>query len=430
MYKIPTFDPGFAYIIQHMRYQIQLDKRELHGEITLPSSKSISNRLLILNALAEKEGRLENLSESDDTRVLVEGLGTGEGTVDIGHAGTSMRFLAAYLSIQPGEYILTGSRRMQQRPIGKLVDALKDLGAKIEYLDRTGYPPLSIRGEMLNGGEINVDSSISSQYISALMMIGPALKEGLVIRLENEVVSASYIQLTQSLMRDLGIPVKFTGTRIEVPCHNFEGKNIYVEGDWSAASYWYAIAALADHAEFEIKGLQKESLQGDSVLPVLFRQFGVDTTFTEDGIQLKTIQSSKEKFEYNFGDSPDLAQTVALVCGLLNIPFRFTGTGTLKIKETDRVVALQTEMKKLGILVDADPEGEWMSWDGNMATDLPGIKQIKTYQDHRMAMAFAPAAILFPGLIIEDPDVVKKSYPGFWNDLQNVGFNIKVLNSE
>ncbi|KKL76620.1 hypothetical protein LCGC14_2043050, partial [marine sediment metagenome] len=232
MYKISTFDPDFAYIIQHMRYQIQLDKRELHGEITLPSSKSISNRLLILNALAEKEGRLENLSGSDDTRVLVEGLGTGEGTVDIGHAGTSMRFLAAYLSIQPGEYILTGSRRMQQRPIGKLVDALKDLGAKIEYLDRTGYPPLSIRGKMLNGGEINVDSSISSQYISALMMIGPALKEGLVIRLKNEVVSASYIQLTQSLMRDLGIPVKFTGTRIEVPCHSFEGKDIFVEGDW------------------------------------------------------------------------------------------------------------------------------------------------------------------------------------------------------
>ena len=410
-----------------MRYQIQLDKRELQEKITLPSSKSISNRLLILNALSEKEGRLENLSGSVDTAVLIEGLGTGEGTIDIGHAGTSMRFLAAYLSIRPGVFILTGSRRMQQRPIGKLVDALKDLGADIVYLDKTGYPPLSIKGGILDGGEINVDSSISSQYISALMMIGPALQKGLTIQLDNEIVSASYIHLTKSLMIELGIPVKFTGTRIEVPFHSYKGRDICVEGDWSAASYWYAITALADHAELEIKGLQKESNQGDSVLPELFHPLGVGTIFSEDCIRLKKIRRSIEKFEYHFGNNPDLVQTMAVLCGLLDIPFRMTGTRTLKIKETDRITALQAEMRKLGILIEADPDGAWISWDGKKTPNLPEIKQIKTYQDHRMAMAFGPAAILFPGLIIEDPDVVNKSYPGFWNDLQNAGFNIKVL---
>ncbi|MFC2113264.1 3-phosphoshikimate 1-carboxyvinyltransferase [Bacteroidota bacterium] len=397
----------------------------MQGIISLPASKSISNRLLILNALSEGTGTLENLSESDDTRVLQEGLKSGEGTIDIGHAGTSMRFLAAYLSISPGEYILTGSSRMQQRPIGKLVDALTGLGASISYLVTTGYPPLSIKGHPLDGGEIRVDSSISSQYISALMMIGPVLNNGLTIHLENLVVSASYIHLTKNLMKEMGIPVKYTGTTIEVPFQKYKGKDMRVEGDWSAASYWYALAALAEKADLEIRGLQKNSYQGDSVLPELFHPLGVETTYTKVGIRLRKIRRPITNFEYNFGDSPDLVQTMAVLCSLLDIPFRMTGTTTLKIKETDRINALQTEIRKLGILIETDPNGAWISWDGKKSPNIPGDIQIKTYQDHRMAMAFAPAAVIFPGLVIEDPGVVNKSYPGFWKDLEMVGFDIQ-----
>ena len=410
-----------------MQYSLAKDSKNLFGSIRLPASKSISNRLLILYALARKGGSLGNLSDSDDTTVLKKALESGQGTIDIGHAGTAMRFLTAYLCIQEGRYILTGSGRMLQRPIGELADALRGLGARIEYMGIPGFPPLSIEGTRIAGGELSADGSISSQFISALMMIGPALEMGLVIRLENEVVSSSYIHLTKNLMTELGIPVKFAGTRIEVPHQQYDGKDMQVEGDWSAAGYWYAMAALSEQADFEILGLRKESYQGDSVLPELFRPLGVDTGYQKNGIVLKRIQGSLRKFEFDFSDNPDLVQTMAVLCCLMDLPFMMRGTRTLKIKETDRIFALEQEMKKLGFLINADPLGTWISWNGEKSPEVPRIKTIKTYQDHRMALAFSPAALRFPGLVIEDPGVVNKSYPGFWEDLGSTGFSIEEM---
>jgi 3-phosphoshikimate 1-carboxyvinyltransferase len=401
-----------------------MDKKRLEGCLVLPASKSISNRVLILNALSKEPGKLQNLSDSDDTRVLQKALDSDEETIDIGHAGTAMRFLTAYLSISEGERILTGSGRMKERPIGELVGALNELGADIQYAGNPGFPPLSIRGRKIRGGSIQVDSSISSQYISALMMIGPSLEEGLSIRLENEIISSSYIRLTAELMQEYGIPVSFTGNRIEVPFHPYRGKDMYVEGDWSAAGYWYAMGALSGGTELEVQGLSRRSGQGDSALPELFRPLGVTTKFTEKGIILGKGPGTLDNFEFDFRDNPDLVQTMAVLCGLMRMPFIMRGTRTLKIKETDRILALQKEMKKLGIAIEADSGGEWISWDGKVDPVVPGTIEIRTYQDHRMAMAFSPAAILHPGLIIQDPGVVNKSYPDFWGDLHRVGFRI------
>ncbi len=404
-----------------------MDQKDLLGGIILPASKSISNRLLILNALADRAGTLENLSTSDDTRVLEGALRSGEGTIDIGYAGTAMRFLTAYLSIREGRFVLTGSERMRQRPIGELVDALNELGAGIQYLEKPGYPPLSIQGRRIPGGEISVDSSISSQFISALMMIAPALQNGLIIRLGNEIVSSSYIHLTKNLMLDLGIPVRFSGSGIRIPFHKFRGKDMSIEADWSAAGYWYALAVLTGRTELEVGGLQRGSYQGDSVLPELFHPLGVETLFRKDGIVLRNIPRTIERFEFDFSNNPDLVQTMVVLCSLVDLPFYMSGTRTLKIKETDRIHALQVEIKKLGIVLKADPGGAWISWDGEKTSDVPQIKQIKTYHDHRMAMAFSPAAIKHPELIIEDPGVVNKSYPGFWKDLESTGFSLKEL---
>ena len=406
-----------------MRYQLAAELPELIGKIRLPASKSISNRLLILNALASNPGTLSNLSDSLDTQVMLQALeGSGE-KINIGHAGTAMRFLTAFLSIREGEHFLTGSDRMQHRPIRELVDTLNSLGASISYAGQDGYPPLLIRGRSLAGGEIAIDSSISSQYISALMMIAPVLRKGLTIHLQNEVVSSSYIRLTRDLMLALDIPVSFLGDTIMVPHHEIKGRDILVEADWSAASYWYAMAALAEKVELEIEGLFEESCQGDAVLPDLFRAFGVRTEFIPGGIRLDRTDRSIHEFHFDFQDNPDLVQTLAVLCGLLDLPFRFSGTQTLKIKETDRVLALRQEMARLGILLDVDQSGRWMSWDGRRRVKRETSPVIRTYQDHRMAMAFAPAAMKLTGLIIEDPGIVRKSYPGFWEDLMAVGFS-------
>jgi 3-phosphoshikimate 1-carboxyvinyltransferase len=407
-----------------MNYQLYPDRDRLSGSLRLPASKSVSNRLLILNALATSEGKLENLSDSDDTRVLQQALTAGDEAIDIGHAGTAMRFLTAYLSIREGNFFLTGSERMKRRPIGKLVDALVGLGADIRYGGEQGYPPLHIRGRKIRGGRISIDSSISSQYISALMMIGPSLQEGLTLQLENEVISSSYIRLTAALMKDLGIPVVHSGQLIEIPFHPYAGKDMKVEGDWSAASYWYAMAALSGGTELGIVGLTQESLQGDSVLPELFHPLGVQTSFSGQEVGLKTIRRTVDRFEFDFRDNPDLVQTLAVLCGVLRIPFMMKGTKTLRIKETDRILALKNELAKLGVILKADPNGEWISWNGGPSSLPSGQIKIGTYQDHRMAMAFSPAALKFPGLIIEDPEVVHKSYPGFWKDLERTGFRI------
>jgi 3-phosphoshikimate 1-carboxyvinyltransferase len=336
-----------------------------------------------------------------------------------------MRFLTAFLSIQDGNYILTGSERMQNRPIKELVDALKSLDAAISYAGREGYPPLSIQGRSLEGGEIAIDSSISSQYISALMMIAPVLHKGLKLHLQKEMVSSSYIKLTRDIMLELGIPVEFSGTTIQIPSHEITGRDITVEADWSAASYWYAMAAFAERVELEIEGLFAESYQGDAVLPELFVGFGVQTEYIPEGIRLNKTERTIHELNYDFRENPDLVQTMVVLCGLLDIPFHFSSTQTLKIKETDRVLALRQEMARLGILLEVDQNGSWIRWDGSSRVGLETIPAILTYQDHRMAMAFAPAAMKLPGLIIEDPLVVHKSYPRFWDDLEAVGFTFR-----
>ena len=284
-----------------------------------------------------------------------------------------------------------------------------------------------IRGRELEGGEVSIDSSVSSQYVSALMMIAPALEKGITINLLNEIVSASYVRLTKNLMEMHEIPVELSGKRIRIPSCVFEARDIRVEGDWSAAGYWYSLAALCEEADIEIAGLGTGSYQGDAVLPELFRPLGVDTTATDEGVKLGRIRGTATGFEYHFGDSPDLVQTMAVVCAMLGIPFRMTGTKTLKIKETDRIVALQRELRKLGFILDADPAGSWIAWDG-VRSEPSASPQIDTYQDHSMAMAFAAASIRFPGLVINEPGVVHKSYPGFWKDLESVGFLISRLN--
>ena len=407
-----------------MVYRLEKDHPNLVGKVRLPASKSISNRLLILNALASPHGILENLSDSDDTQVLLHALESSSDVIDIGHAGTAMRFLTAYLSITEGTYILTGSDRMKNRPIKELVDALRDLGARVSYAGEEGYPPLSIQGRFLEGGEIAIDSSISSQYISALMMIAPVLRSGLKIHLQKTAVSSSYIKLTRDLMMEMGIQVDLSGDSIHIPHQNIEGKDMMVEGDWSAASYWYAMAALSERVDLEIEGLFAGSYQGDAILPELFTSFGVQTEYFSGGIRLKRTGGPVQEFNHDFRENPDLVQTMVVLCGLMEIPFRFSGTQTLKIKETDRVVALRREMEKLGISIEADPSGNWIRWIGHSKGGMDPHPAIKTYQDHRMAMAFAPAAMRIPGLGIEDPGVVHKSYPRFWEDLRSVGFAV------
>jgi 3-phosphoshikimate 1-carboxyvinyltransferase len=410
-----------------MRYQLEWNQMELIGKVKLPASKSISNRLLILNKLSKKPGKLSNLSESDDTRVLMNFLETEENNINIGHAGTAMRFLTAFLSIQEGSHHLTGSDRMLKRPIKELVDALIRMGASISYLGEEGYPPLSIHGRSLEGGDIDIDSSISSQYISALMMIGPVLRNGLMINLENEMVSSSYINLTREIMLELGIPVEYSGKTIQIPYHEFDGKDITIEADWSAASYWFAMAAMADRVELEINGLTKQSCQGDAILPNLFAGLGVTTEYIPHGIMLKRAKRKIHELRYDFRNNPDLVQTMVVVCGMLDLPFQFSGTQTLKIKETDRIIALQQEMARLGIILEVDPEGTWIRWKGKKRAKRGPSPAIKTYQDHRMAMAFAPVAMKVPGLIIEEPEVVHKSYPRFWEDLLELGFAIREI---
>lgn len=380
--------------------------------------------MLIIRSLAGSSAQLNNLSNSDDTDVLKQALEENPDIKDVGHAGTAMRFLTAYLATTPGEVVLTGSPRMKERPIGSLVEALRKLGAKINYLEEEGYPPLRIFGGSVRGGDIEIEAGISSQFISALMMIGPVLKGGLRIKLAGEVVSATYIEMTLSLMKQSGIEASFDGKQILVPEKPYVLKDFTVESDWSGASYWYQVAALLPGSEILLPNLSRESLQGDSVLADLFAALGVSSSFSKQGL---LIRSSKGKlpvqFKYDFTGCPDLVQTCAVALCSLGIPFRFTGTRTLRVKETDRIAALGSELGKVGFLLQDDPAGEWMAWDGSRC-EPEKDPVIATYHDHRMAMAFAPLAISQGKIAIEDPGVVTKSYPAFWEDLMKAGFKI------
>ena len=375
--------------------------------IQLPASKSISNRALIINALGKGIYPPENLSDCDDTQVMIKALTEGKETIDIMAAGTAMRFLTAYLSATSGERIITGTARMQQRPIQILVNALRELGAEIEYTHNEGYPPLRIKGAELKGNEITLKGNVSSQYISALLMIGPVLKDG----------------LTLQLMQDFGAKATWTSpSSISVAPQPYQSVPFTVESDWSAASYWYQIAALSPEAEIELLGLFRNSYQGDSRGAEVFSRLGITTEFTPQGVKIKKTGKAPERLEEDFVDIPDLAQTFVVTCALLNIPFRFTGLQSLKIKETDRIAALRTELKKLGYLIEEENDSVLM-WNGERC-EPEAVPVITTYEDHRMAMAFAPAVITFPKLLIADPQVVSKSYPGYWEDLKLAGFQV------
>lgn len=405
-----------------MRYKLSIPTA-LKSCIKLPSSKSISNRVLIINALAKGEHTPQNLSDCDDSRVMLKALLENNDPIDIMAAGTAMRFLTAYLSITPGEKTITGTERMQNRPIAILVDTLRSLGAKIEYVAKEGFPPLLIAGNELAGGSINIQGNVSSQYISALLLIAPMLKEGVRLTLEGEIISRPYINLTIRLMQEFGAHAEWTSANtLEIAAQPYRSVPFVVESDWSAASYWYQLAALSDEAEIELTGLFENSYQGDYRGAEIFERLGVSTRFTDRGVCLQKTPLQVERLVEDLVDIPDLAQTFVVTCALLNIPFHFTGLQTLKIKETDRISALITELGKLGYRIRQENDSA-LIWNGERTTPQ-ALPEIHTYEDHRMAMAFAPAAIRFPEIRIVEPQVVSKSYPRFWEDLKQAGATI------
>lgn len=410
----------------------------LNTSVSLPASKSISNRALILYALAQGETLPKNLSDCDDTRVMIHALTDNAEVIDIRAAGTAMRFLTAYLSVMPGTRLITGTVRMQQRPIRILVDALRTLGAQIVYAGNEGFPPLRITGTKLVGSEVSLPGSVSSQYISALLMIGATLPRGLVVHLTGDIVSRPYIDLTLHLMRDFGAKVQWTSADcITVAPGGYRDTPFLVESDWSAASYWYEMVAVlgmlhkvrkvSGDVRVELRGLFKNSCQGDCHGAELFAKLGVRSEYFAQGVVLSLGNEAVSRLEADLLNMPDLAQTFAVTCCLMDIPFRFTGLQSLKIKETDRLYALVTELRKLGYVVCSEQESI-LYWEGERC-EPDGQPCIDTYEDHRMAMAFAPASLVFPTLCINHPGVVSKSYPHYWDDLREAGFSIKERNA-
>ena len=406
---------------------------KLRLAVKLPASKSISNRALIIHTLAGGTHTPANLSTCDDTEVLVRALKDMPPVINIKAAGTAMRFMTTLLSAtDSGEHVITGTERMQHRPIKPLVDALRHLGADISYESKEGFPPLRIRGRRLTGGVLEVESSVSSQYISALLLIGPTLEHGLELRLQGEVISRPYIDLTLWMMREFGADAEWNSvdTITVRPKIYKEREHYYIENDWSAASYWYEMVALSKDREAEVtlEGLMDGSKQGDSAVRYIFSLLGVNTKMASrrhgeiTTVTLKKSKNRVKRLEYDFAGQPDLAQTVVVCCALLGVHFHFTGLQTLKIKETDRIEALKKEMGKLGYVI-RDVDGQELIWEGERC-EPQELPTIDTYEDHRMALAFAPAALLRP-VAINNPSVVSKSYPHYWEDLRKAGMKIE-----
>ena len=398
----------------------------LEGSIKLPASKSISNRALILTALASNckpEGcQIENLADCDDTNVMVKALRFSSNKIDIGAAGTAMRFLTAFLAGHEGEWEITGSQRMQDRPIRILVEALKTLGAEIDYIDKNGFPPLKIHGKKLAGGEITIDGSISSQYLSALMMLAPTMQNGLRLNIQGELISTPYVRMTLEMMRQFGVQAKWESPGMEIKPQDYQAVHFQVESDWSGASYWYQMLSLAKKGSIFLKGLFKNSLQGDAKVAEWFENLGIHTTYLKEGVKLTKTNATPKTFSADFSDQPDLAQTFAVTCALKGIHFHLSGLQSLKIKETDRIQALINEGKKIGF-VFTEKEGRILEWSGERCS-VPSDAFIETYEDHRMAMAFAPAALVMDSIRINHPEVVSKSYPAYWENLIDCGFRI------
>ena len=408
--------------------KVQLNKSNIKSfsELKITGSKSESNRVLLLQALFERL-EIKNLSNSDDSQLMQKALSvedTEHTIVDIHHAGTAMRFLTAYFATRSGKTTtLTGSSRMQERPIQILVDALNSLGACISYTKNEGYPPLLIEGKALTKNSVVMKANVSSQYISALLLIAPTLENGLTLRLEGKITSTPYINMTLSLLNDLGVQTSFDSDTITVsPLHQFVPKTFVIESDWSSASYFYSIVALSPvGTQIAISAYKSTSLQGDAVLQHFYKDLGVESTFNGTTLTLKKIELPLPKcLSLDLSHAPDIAQTICVTCLGLKIDCDLTGLHTLKIKETDRLVALQNEIKKLGTTIEITQNSLHMKTPLELNSDVV----ISTYNDHRMAMAFAPLA-LKTKLFVSDAEVVSKSYPDFWNDLQTLGFTIE-----
>ena len=413
-----------------MQYMIT-PPRHVDTRILLPASKSISNRALIIHALTGGNVMPENLSDCDDTKVIIRALSHRPEVIDIKAAGTAMRFMTAYLSVTEGEHTITGTERMKHRPIGVLVDALCYLGAEIEYAGEKGFPPLRIRGRQLEGGRLEIPGNVSSQYISALLMIAPVLSKGLEMKLTGGIVSRPYIDLTLHLMHQFGVSAEWTDIdSITVKPQPYRQRPYTIENDWTAASYWYEVLALTDElgSKVVLPGMLDGSRQGDSAVRYIFSLLGIKTAFADreaDRLTDATLTRHScmlNRMDYDFTNQPDLAQTLIATCPVLGIPFHFTGLGSLRIKETDRIEAMKTEMEKLGYILHAN-SGTELSWEGDRC-EPAAQPVIDTYEDHRMAMSFAPLAIQLGRIGINHPEVVSKSYPHYWNDLRKAGFHI------
>ncbi len=416
-----------------MIYRIRKKDKTLKGTIRLTPSKSISNRLLIIQSLCEEKFKIHNLATANDTSLLQRLLNSAPGILNAEDGGTTFRFLTAYLSQKPGEWLLTGSDRMKKRPIGILVDALRKLGAEISYTEKEKFPPLKISGKKFAGGEIEIDGSISSQFISALLLIAPTLENGLKLKLIGEISSYSYIEMTLKLMNVFGIQYSWNENIVSIAHQQYKPSAIFVEKDWSAASYWFEMAAMSDDVDLMIKGLQQNSIQGDSVISEIMKQFGVETEFVKEGIRLtkKSFFYLPEKFSFDFIPYPDLVQAMAVTCAVLGVAGEFTGVKSLRIKETDRLAALQTELKRIGVKCGILDFGFEISNYSNVHRPSSNLQFptsiFRTYNDHRMALSFAPLAIKLGEVEIENPEVVRKSYPEFWDDLRSVGFEISEI---
>jgi len=412
---------------------IKKEDKKLHGSICLPASKSISNRLLMIRALSRRDFNIFNLSDADDSRLLSEHLAEIEVhsktqseeicELDCDNAGTVMRFLTAYLSTINGKWVLSGSEQMKKRPIAILVNALRDLGASIDYLNENGFPPVLIRGGQIHGGCIEMDAGISSQFISALLMIAPVLSGGLTIKLSGNIISKPYIDLTVSLLKYFGIQIEIQNNVISIEEQDYNTNDFTVEADWSAASYWYQMAVLADDVDLTLIGLMDNSLQGDAIASEVFEKFGIKTEFLQGSVRITKKGKIKRRLTFDFSDFPDIAPTLIVTCAGIGTDGDFSGLQSLRIKETDRLEALKTELAKTGFQFEKYPDSETWHLIKEQNCKMREIS-INTYNDHRMAMAFAPLALKFGKISIENPEVVSKSYPQFWNDIQSVGFQV------
>ena len=404
-----------------MNLLLQTSHSNLQAQIAVTGSKSETNRLLLLQALFPNI-TLANTSNSDDSEVMQKALKGNEEIVDIHHAGTAMRFLTAYFAVNEGrEVVLTGSQRMTERPIKVLVEALQQLGAEISYENEVGYPPIRIKGQKITASKVNIPANVSSQYISALLLIAPKLQNGIEITLVGEITSIPYIKMTLALLNDLDIKTGFEGNVITVyPKQDVESKIMTVESDWSSASYFFSLAALAENATISLTSYKETSLQGDSALVEIYKQMGVDTHFEGNKMTLaKQADFIPQTVNFELNNTPDIAQTIVVTCLGLGIGCHLTGLHTLKIKETDRLEALRIEITKLGANISVTNDSLMLVATNDINPNIP----IATYNDHRMAMAFAPLALKVP-IIIENAEVVSKSYPDFWNDLKSLGYEI------